>query len=120
MSEQEPATARKRTKGQQFWQLHVPLVVWLGICAFATVVVYNRALDGSERAWNYTIQWPLFGVFAIFLWWRLLNEKSVTKSIVEFYKKRTEQISAEAADPELKAWNEYVRELKDQEQEVKE
>lgn len=111
MNENPQPLARKRTKAQQFWQLHVPLLVWLGLCAYATFVVYNRALEGSERAWNYTFQWPMFGVFAIFLWWRLLNEKSVTKSVTDFYRRRTEQIKAEAEDPELRAWNEYVRDL---------
>lgn len=112
MSESESPPERRRTKVQQLWQLHLPLAVWLGVCAFATVVEYNRAMDGVDRAWSYTFQWPLFGVFAIFVWWRLLNEKSVTRSVVDFYRRRAEAMKAEAEDPELRAWNEYVRDLK--------
>lgn len=111
-STSEPTPERSRTRIQQLWQLHLPLAVWLCVCAFATVVEYNRAMQGVDRAWSYTFQWPLFGVFAIFVWWRLLNEKSVTRSVVDFYRRRTEAMKAEAEDPELRAWNEYVRDLK--------
>jgi len=81
-------------------------------CAAAGVFELTRALGGNELSWVYVFEWPLFGVFAVYMWWRLLHDEDAT----------TEHTStptadrpvtasppeADDADPELAAWNGYL------------
>jgi len=34
----------------------------------------HRALAGNGLSWAYTIEWPVFLVYAVFMWWRLLHD----------------------------------------------
>lgn len=34
----------------------------------------RRALSGNELSWAYTVEWPIFTVYALFMWWRLVHE----------------------------------------------
>jgi hypothetical protein len=31
---------------------------------------FSRATGGNALSWGYTFQWPVFGGFVVFLWWR--------------------------------------------------
>lgn len=120
MSEEKP---RSRTK--DFWQLHVPLIVVVAFCTFATIVEFRRAQEGVDRAWAYTIQWPVIGLFAVVVWNRYRRHGSITRSISRYYRERAARFEAEAAehdrvsaqevpavpDPDELAWREHVREL---------
>ena len=53
---------------KDFWTLHVPLVVVLALCTYATINQYQRAMEGVDRSWVYMVEWPLIGLFAIFVW----------------------------------------------------
>jgi hypothetical protein len=35
----------------------------------------HRALGGNARSWAYTIMWPLFACYAVYLWWKLLQDE---------------------------------------------
>lgn len=106
---------------KDFWQLHVPLVVVLALCTFATIVEYNRAQEGVDRAWAYTFQWPIIGAFAFLVWNRYRKHGSITRSISRYFRERAARFTAEAeaaesverapVDPDELAWREHVREL---------
>jgi len=106
---------------KDFWQLHVPLVVVLALCTFATIVEYNRAQEGVDRAWAYTFQWPIIGAFAFLVWNRYRKHGSITKSISRYFRERAARFTAEAeaaesapgtpVDADELAWREHVREL---------
>jgi hypothetical protein len=34
----------------------------------------HRALAGNELSWAYVFEWPFFGGYAIFMWWRFVHE----------------------------------------------
>lgn len=34
----------------------------------------HRALGGNELSWAYTVEWPLFSGYSVFMWWKLLHE----------------------------------------------
>lgn len=119
-----PSARKQRVK--DFWQLHVPLVVVLALCTFATVVEYRRAQEGVDRAWAYTFQWPIIGAFAFLVWNRYRKHGSITKSISRYFRERAARFTAEAEeaegaaerreastpmDPDERAWREHVREL---------
>ena len=121
----------KRSRIKDLWQLHLPLVVVLALCTFATVVEYGRAQQGVDRAWVYTIQWPIIGLFAVVVWNRYRKHGSITRSISNYFRSRAARFEAEAiaeeeraraeaagetveveeVDPDEVAWREHVRRL---------
>lgn len=77
----------------------------LAVAAFATCLAlgwwqWTRFLDGdgSFRNLGYTALWPVFGVFAIYLWWRLLAD--TVQADVEGASRSTDATGTAAADAE--------------------
>ena len=122
MASTPPSPDQRR---RDFWQLHVPLVVVLTLCAVITVIEVRRATEGVWRAWFYMFEWPMIGLFAIWIWYRYRREGSVTGSLTDKWRARGRQYEAEADaeeaaaadsarrthDPGLDAWQEYVDDL---------
>lgn len=111
---------------KDFWTLHVPLIGVLALCVSATIIEVGRAMEGVNRAIVYSIQWPLIGVFAIYVWNHYRKHGSLTKSLARYLRARTERITREAEriehafaprvemstdDPQKKAWDAYLHEL---------
>jgi hypothetical protein len=34
----------------------------------------HRALSGNQLSWAYVFEWPFFGGYAVYMWWRILHE----------------------------------------------
>jgi hypothetical protein len=34
----------------------------------------NRALSGNTLSWAYVFEWPIFGGYAVFMWWKLIHD----------------------------------------------
>ena len=107
--------------------LHLPLVIVLALCTYATINQYVRAQQGVQRSWVYTFQWPIIGAFAIVVWNRYRKHGNVTKWFTDRYRKRIESYRAEAeaaeaaeavepapVDPDEVAWRAYVEDLQRQ------
>jgi len=47
--------------------------VLLGIplCFVLGVVELQRAFDGNRRSWVYVFEWPFFGIFIYYMYWKL-------------------------------------------------
>lgn len=108
----------KRSKIKDFWQLHIPLVLVLALCTFATIVEARRASEGVDRALVYTFQWPLIGVFAVVVWNRYRKHGNLTKWFTDRYRDRIRQYQRddgvrerEELDPDALAWQEHLQEL---------
>jgi hypothetical protein len=126
-------TQESRRKVKDLWQLHLPLVLVLALCAVATIIEFRRAQEGVDRAWAYTIQWPVIGAFAVVVWNRYRKHGSITRSISSYFRNRVARFQAEAiaeeeraraaapdsgvvsdVDPDEVAWREHVRRLHEQ------
>lgn len=125
-------TEQQRSRVKDLWQLHLPLVIVLAFCALATIIEFQRAQQGVDRAWAYTIQWPVIGAFAVVVWNRYRKHGSITKSISTYFRNRVARFEAEATaaeeqraaqaqalpltvpDPDEVAWREHVRRLHEQ------
>ncbi len=47
-------------------------VLWgLPLCGLMGVWEFNRALGGNHLSWVYVIEWPFFGVFIYYMYWKL-------------------------------------------------
>ena len=58
---------------------------WLGLHTLAITLVgaflgfgwwqYQRALEGNDRSWGYTFEWPLFACFVVFMWGKMIYDE---------------------------------------------
>lgn len=99
-------TEERRRRVKDLWQLHLPLVLVLALCTFATINQFHRAQEGVDRSWAYTIQWPVIGAFAVVVWNRYRKHGSITRSISAYFRDRVARIQAEAEAEEARARDE--------------
>ena len=101
--------------------LHLPLVIVLAFCTYATINQYGRAQGGVQRSWAYTFQWPIIGLFAIVVWNRYRKHGNLTRWFTDRYRSRVEAFRAEAEageqaevapDPDAEAWAAYQEDLR--------
>ena len=126
MRDERPMSERRR-RWKDILTLHLPLIIVLALCTYATINQYFRAQQGVQRSWVYTFQWPIIGAFAIVIWNRYRKHGNLTKWFTDRYRKRIETYRAEAeaaeaaeavepapVDPDEVAWRAYVEDLQRQ------
>jgi hypothetical protein len=57
----EPAPDPKR----KWLLLGIPLCIVMGFLEF------DRAIGGNNRSWLYVFEWPFFGIFVYYMYWKL-------------------------------------------------
>jgi hypothetical protein len=97
-------------------------------CAVAAWWQINRAADGNQLSYLYSVMWPVFGLLGITFWWLLLHTdydtvglKGMRRQIQEETQRTATAPAAPAAptppvvsseeDPELAAYNARLAEL---------
>jgi hypothetical protein len=83
------------------------LVLGLSVCVGAFIFELLRALGGHTFSWMYVFEWPLFGGFALYMWWNLLNGRDRRRPTT------THPLGGAGADPapvdeDLEAWRRYL------------
>jgi hypothetical protein len=62
------------------WLLgHALAIAGVAVCLLAGVWQYQRATAGNMLSWAYTVQWPLFACFVVFLWVRAVRDARGTR-----------------------------------------
>ncbi len=61
---------------------HLALVVVFPGCLFAAWWQVNRALSGNFASYVYSIEWPIFAVYSVFFWWKLVHELPEAPKVV--------------------------------------
>lgn len=56
--------------------LHALVLVLVPAFLYAGWWQYHVALSGNELSWVYTIEWPFFAVYAVYIWWKLIHDES--------------------------------------------
>jgi len=84
---------------------HLTLVVGLALCTAAFVFELRRAEGGNELSWAYVFEWPLLGLFAVYMWWKLLHPGFT------FRRAREKPAVAPEYEGMLKAWQGEVAKL---------
>lgn len=54
--------------------LHAVIIVIIPTFAALCDWQVRRALAGNQLSWAYVFEWPFFGGYAIYMWWRILHE----------------------------------------------
>ena len=102
----DPAPAAgKRLTGSERVKLHLTLTAGIALCIAGFVFEVSRALGGNSLSWAYVFEWPLFAVFAIYMWWSLLHGNSRGQR-----PSRQREVAPEHVEM-LKAWNEHLRQM---------
>ncbi len=100
--------------------LHVTAVVVVGGCVAMCWWQVTRAVGGNGLSWAYVFEWPFFGGYAIFLWWRLVHEQPGERDhsgptvVAESRTAGPGADDLDADDPdaeEREAYNRYLAEL---------
>jgi hypothetical protein len=108
--------------------LHLAALVFVPGCAVAAWWQINRAADGNQLSYLYSVMWPVFGLLGITFWWLLLHTdydtvglKGMLRQIQDEAQGTATATPAPAAaqtplvspdeDPELAAYNARLAEL---------
>lgn len=105
---------------------------WLGLHALAIILFtsflafgwwqFDRAQGGNARSWGYTFEWPLFALFIVVMWVKMIRDELadaakppvVEDPEAEPVRPPTELElikEAEAENPDLAAYNRYLSRL---------
>jgi hypothetical protein len=55
-------------------RLHLTLIVLVPTFLLLARWQIRRALGGNGLSWAYAFEWPLFAVYAVVVWWRILHD----------------------------------------------
>jgi hypothetical protein len=64
---------RSRLSAGDAIRAHLTLAIGLVVCVVAFWFEIGRALDGNGLSWAYVFEWPLFALFAVYMWWNVLH-----------------------------------------------
>jgi hypothetical protein len=64
---------RERWFSKRAITLHLAVLVFVPGCAVAAWWQINRAEDGNQLSYLYSVMWPVFGILAIVFWWVLIH-----------------------------------------------
>jgi hypothetical protein len=107
----QPVLASRRVTGVDAIKLHITLLAGLALCGVAFWFELGRAERGNNLSWAYVFEWPLLGIFGVYMWWSYLHGATSGMRL----KKRP---AKPAIDPKysgmLTAWQEYQRDLNSQ------
>jgi len=103
----EPAPSAARLTGVEAAKVHVTLVLVLALCISAFVFEVRRALGGNELSWAYVFEWPLFAVFALYMWWTTLRQTRGKKAAAP----PAPKVVAPEHVEMLKNWQEHLRSM---------
>jgi hypothetical protein len=94
-----------RFTGMSAMKTHLTLLVGLVLCGSAFWFELGRAERGNGLSWAYVFEWPLLGLFAIYMWWKILHPGFT------FRRRREKPAIAPEYQGMLVAWQEEVQKI---------
>jgi hypothetical protein len=105
--------------------LHLTILVLEGGFGALTWWQLGRALSGNTLSWFYALEWPFFGLYALYMWWSLLEREPRADRALAIGVHTPASTTgpprhepplklndkAREADEELAAYNRYLAEL---------
>ena len=67
------AVVRERWFSRRSVSLHLAVLVFVPGCAAAAWWQINRAADGNQLSYLYSVMWPAFGLLGLYFWWMLIH-----------------------------------------------
>jgi hypothetical protein len=113
---------RERWFSKRAISLHVALVLWTPGCLVAGWWQVTRALDGNGLSYLYSVEWPIFAIIGVWVWWIQIHTDPQTVGLPA--QRKLEAAQATTAPPvpvaerhyadedaELAAYNDRLAEL---------
>ncbi len=91
------AGVRERWFSKRAVSLHLAALVFVPGCALAAWWQINRAADGNQLSYLYSVMWPVFGVLGIVFWWMLLHTDYDTVGLKGMQRQAKQEASVSAA-----------------------
>ena len=67
------ANVRERWLSRRALWLHLSVLVFVPGCAVAAWWQINRAADGNQLSYLYSVLWPAFALLGLYFWWMLIH-----------------------------------------------
>lgn len=67
------AAVRQRWLSARAVSLHAAALVVVSGCTIAAWWQVNRAQDGNQLSFLYSVMWPVFGILGLCFWWMLIH-----------------------------------------------
>jgi hypothetical protein len=67
---------RRRWFSRRALGLHAVIIVIIPTFAALCDWQVHRALGGNQLSWAYVFEWPFFGGYAVYMWWRFVHEEA--------------------------------------------
>jgi hypothetical protein len=97
------------TNNKDAFRIHLGLFLAELLCIPAFIFELERALGGNTLSWAYVVEWPILGLYAIYMWRKLLSEVHREQRGEDRVVHTVRAAPAdEDDDPQLKAWNDYL------------
>lgn len=87
-------------------RIHLGLVLAEVICLPAFVFETYRAVSGNSLSWAYVFEWPVLGIYAVYVWRKLLREEALERTGTAVVTPAAE-IDEDTVE-QLRAWNDYL------------
>jgi hypothetical protein len=62
-------------KHKKILGIYTGLIFGETICILAFIVEIHRATGGNTLSWAYVVEWPIFALYIVYMWQRLLREE---------------------------------------------
>jgi hypothetical protein len=92
------ANVRERWLSRRALWLHLSVLVFVPGCVLAAWWQINRATDGNQLSYLYSVLWPAFGLLGLYFWWMLIHTDYDSVGL-----KGMQRQQAAAASPEVEA-----------------
>ncbi len=100
---------RQRWLSRKAILAHVAVLVTVAFCLFAGWWQLTRARSGNALSWVYAVQWPIFAVVAVVMWWQIVHHPSADeRPATETESVDPPQRKREAEDPALRDYNDQL------------
>lgn len=87
-------------EAKNIFRIHLGLILAELICVPAFVIELLRALGGNELSWAYVFEWPALGLYAVYMWRKMVREE---RGLV---KPKSPRVFRD--DARLDEWNAYL------------
>lgn len=90
---------------------HVGAVFAVGVCVAAARWQVDRAASGNLLSYAYAIEWPLFAIAAVVLWWQLIHDAGARRASAAPAPPPADLPDLPVDDPALRSYNEDLASL---------
>ncbi len=97
-----------RDETKKILGIHLGLLLAEVICIAAFFFELRRATGGNHLSWAYVFEWPILGLYGVYVWRKLLDEVRVGVDSVH-----TENAFNQEEEASRERYNDYLRRVHD-------